>query len=211
MYPDENPAAVAEPVAPVATDPPKQDPPADPPEPETVTMPAQEAAALRRRLAEAEKAQRKTEADKKKAEEERQAEEGRYKEIAETKDRELAEERGKSARAKRDERISRLASKAQFIDPTDAIGRVTADEAEDDAGVEAALERIAKASPHLITKEAPAVPEIGVVHEPSATAKDTAQPPPGRAPLVTLEQAEALPEKERIARMDEIDALLAKQ
>jgi hypothetical protein len=34
------------------------------------------------------------------------------------------------------------------------------------------------------------------------------QPPPGRAPLTSLDQWEALPEKEQLARMDEVDQLL---
>lgn len=193
------------------------DPPADPPKEETVTMPKAAAEALRRRVAEAEKAQRKIEADRKKAEEERQAEEGKYKELAEAKDRELAQERAERARVQREQRITRLASKAKFQDPADVIGRISAEDGEDDTLTEAALARIAETSPHLVAKEAPVTPEIGQVLTPSATTTTTTtadgppKPPPGKAPLRTLEEAEALPQAERLERMPEIDALLAKQ
>lgn len=211
--PDAPAAPEAHPAVPAA--PPE---PAASAEPETVTMTKAEADALRRQVAEASKAQRKFEADQRKAEEDRQAEQGQFKELAEQRERELAAERGERSRIEREARITRLASKSKFIDPSDAIGRVTADEGQDDAGVEAALERIAKASPHLIAKEAPIVPEIGVVHapaagaSPSAAAGDGKPPPPaGKAPVQSLDEFEALPQSERLARMAEADWLLANQ
>lgn len=210
MYPDETPAAVAEPAAPAEPAVPETPEPST--EPELSGMTRAEADALRREHAEAERRARKLEADAKKAEEKRKEEEGQHRELAEQRQRELEAERGERAKSEREVRITRLATRLKFVDPTDVIGRVSAEDGADDSAAEAALERIAEQSPHLIAKEAPAVPEIGVVHTPAATAtKDPTQPPPGKAPLETLEQAEALPEKERIARMDEIDALLAKQ
>ena len=173
-------------------------------------MPKGEAEALRRRLAESEKAQRKFEADRKKAEEERQADEGKYKEIADQKDRELATERANTARVQREQRISRLASKMKFLDPADVTGRVSAEDGEDDTLTEAALERVAQQSPHLVAKEAPAVPEIGQVLEPAATTSTTAgpQPPAGKAPLSTQADVEALSEAEFNSRYAEVEAVL---
>jgi hypothetical protein len=194
----------------------KQTAPVDSPavvEPETVTMPKAEAEALRRRVAESEKAQRKIEADRKKAEEERQAEEGKYKELAEAKDRELAQERAERARVQREQRITRLASKAKFLDPADVIGRVSAEDGEDDTLTEAALARIAESSPHLVSKPDAPKPEIGEVLTPSAVTagKDAPQPPAGKAPLRTMVDVDALSEAEMVARMDEVDAVLAQQ
>lgn len=187
------------------------DPPAAPPQEETVTMTKAEAEALRRRVAESEKAQRKIEADRKKAEEERQAEEGKYKELAETKDRELALERSERARVQREQRISRLAAKAKFLDPADVIGRISAEDGEDDALTEAALERLAEQSPHLVAKEPQPRPKIGQVLDPSATSPTQTgpQPPPGKAPLVTQADVEALSEQEFNSRYAEVEAVLA--
>lgn len=202
-------APEAETTDPAATDPTPPSEPAKPAEPETVTLPRAEADALRRRVAEAEKAQRKFEADKKKAEDERQAEEGKWKELAEQRDRELSTERGERARVEREQRITRIASRLKYVDPSDVVGRVTADEGVDDASVEAALERIAKASPHLIAKET-ARPEIGRVlapADPAANAAGRPQPPPGKAPLQSLDEANSLPQAEVVARIDEVEWL----
>jgi hypothetical protein len=177
--------------------------------PESVTMPKAEADALRRRVAEAEKAQRKFEADRKKAEEDRQAEQGKWQELAEQRDRELNTERAERARVEREQRITRVAGRLKYLDPSDVIGRITADEGADDASVEAALQRIAETSPHLIAKERPATPEIGQVLEPSATAAaGVPQPPPGKAALRTMEDVEGLSDKEFDARYDEVQVVL---
>jgi hypothetical protein len=65
----------------------------------------------------------------------------------------------------------------------------------------------------LATPEAPpATPEIPaapMVPAPVAAAHAAGpQPPPGKAPLQTIDEWEALPQDERIARMDECDALV---
>lgn len=183
---------------------------------ETISMPRAEADALRRKLAEAEREKRKLAEEQKKAEEARKAEQGQFQELAETRQRELETERAERARAEREQRVTRLASKAKFVDPTDVIGRITADEGADDASVEAALERIAKQSPHLIAKET-AQPVIGEVLTPGATgvpgqtADGKPAPPPGKAPLQTLDEAAALPQDEIVARMAEVEWLERQQ
>ena len=181
----------------------------------TVTMPRQEADALRRKLAEAERDRRKLEADQRKADEKRQEEEGQHQQLAEQRGRELEAEREKGARVEREARITRLAGRLNFLDPADVIGRVTADEGADDVSVENALSRIAQQSPHLVQKETPPRPEIGEVHSASATtmAATTTQdgkpaPPAGKAPLNSLDEWEALPQAERGARMAEADWLV---
>jgi hypothetical protein len=206
--PDE--ATVEEPEAPAAIETPET-----PVEPETVTMPRQEADALRRRLSEAEREKRKLADEQKKADEARKAEQGQFQEIAEKRERELTAERAERSRVEREQRITRLAAKAKFVDPADVIGRITADEGIDDSAVETALERIAKLSPHLVAKETPARPEIGQVLEPSATAAASADgkpaPPAGKAPLQSLNEWEGLPQIERSARMAEADWLVVNE
>ena len=61
----------------------------------------------------------------------------------------------------------------------------------------------------VIAPEAPVAPEIPASHVPApvAVAQQGPQPPAGKAPLTSLDEAEGLPQAERIARMDEIDAL----
>jgi hypothetical protein len=57
---------------------------------------------------------------------------------------------------------------------------------------------------------APATPEIPaapLVPAPVAAVDRGPQPPPGKAPLQSLDEWEALPQDERIARLDECDAL----
>jgi len=199
---DDAPAAEAD--APAAT----PDAPAVPEQPETVTMPAQEAAALRRRVAEAEKASRKLEAEQKKAKEEREAEQGKWKELAEQREQALQKAEANNARIEREQRITRLASKAKFLDPTDVIGRISPEDGQDDGLTEAALARIAESSPHLIAKEQQAPPEIGQVLTPAATPDTGPKPPPGKAPLRTIEDVEALPDSEFDARYAEVQAVL---
>ncbi len=89
---------------------------------ETVSMPKAEADALRRRLAEAEKAQRRLEGERKKAEEKSAEEQGKWQEIAQQREKELAETQAQVAKAEREQRVTRLASKLKFIDPGDVVG-----------------------------------------------------------------------------------------
>src|SRR2546423_2090112 len=102
---DDTTAPVAEKDAP--PDPVEPAAPAEPEkaEPETITLPKAEADALRRRVAEAEKAQRKLEADRKKADETRQAEEGKWRELAEQRNQELAQAHERAGKLERDQRI----------------------------------------------------------------------------------------------------------
>lgn len=180
-----------------------------PTEQEMVSLPKAEADALRRRVAESERAARKLEADKKAAEEAQAAEQGKWEELAKQREAELAQTRDQAARDERDARVSRIAARMKFVDPSDVVGRVTADEGADDSSVEQALERIAKASPHLVAKEAPAVPEIGIVHQPANAPSPTGpKPPAGKEPLRTQADVEALSQKEFEARYDEVQAVL---
>jgi hypothetical protein len=57
---------------------------------------------------------------------------------------------------------------------------------------------------------APEIPAAPLVPAPVAAAAQAAgpQPPPGRAALQTIDEWEAFPEKEQLARMDEVDELL---
>jgi hypothetical protein len=54
------------------------------------------------------------------------------------------------------------------------------------------------------------VPEIPAAPPPAGIVAAAAgpQPPPGKAPLQTLDDWEKLPEREQLARMDEVDQLL---
>ena len=177
---------------------------------ETVTMSKAEADALRRRVAESEKAARKLEAEQRKADEARKAEEGKWQELAAERERELNETRERAARIERDQLITRVASRLKFIDPSDVTGRLTAEDAADEQAIETSLERIAKASPHLVAKDPPAAPEIGMVHEPSATPVGAVpSPPPGKTPLRTQADVEALSQAEFDARFAEVQAVLS--
>lgn len=202
-------APVAEPQDPAVTDPPEATP--DPPKDETVSMPKAEAEALRRRVAESEKTARKLEAERKKGDEERQAQDGKWKELAETREVELTQARENSARIEREQRITRVASRLKFLDPTDVIGRISAEDGQDDGLTENALARIAEQSPHLIAKDPSPTPEIGQVLAPSTgpgSADDgRPKPPPGKQPLQSLAEVEALPQAEVVARMDEVEWL----
>jgi hypothetical protein len=181
-------------------------------EPETVTLPKAQADALRRELAEEQRARKRLEDAQKKAKDEQAAEQGKWQELAQQREGELEKERGERTRVEHEARVTRLASKAKFLDPADVIGRITTDDGADDASVEAALARIATASPHLIAKET-AVPEIGKVHSaantatPGAAADGKPAPPAGKQPLQSLDEYEAPPQAERLGRMAEMDWL----
>jgi hypothetical protein len=216
MLEDDDPIIPEEPVTVVPAEPePEPVPKVEPTKArkeEMVEVPKAEVDALRRQLAEANKAQRKIEADQKKAEEDRQRQQGHWKELAEEKDRELTQEREEKARSDRERRITRIASRMKFLDPADVIHRISAEDSQDDTLTEAALERVAKASKHLIAKEGPPKPEIGQVLEPAATVTGTGpQPPAGKAPLRTMADVDALSERELAERMSEVDVVLAAQ
>lgn len=202
-HPDWTDEQVAAEVARIAAEPTQE------PVEETVTMSKAEAEALRRRVAESEKAARKLEADRKAAEETQAAEQGKWEELARQREAELTQTRDQAARVERDARVSRIAARMKFVDPSDVVGRVTADEGADDSSVEQALERIAKASPHLVAKETPAVPAIGVVHQPANAPTTGPKPPAGKEPLRTQADVEALSQKEFEARYDEVQAVLS--
>jgi hypothetical protein len=181
---------------------------------EMVEVPKSEVDALRRQLAEANKAQRRIEADQKKAEDERQRQQGHWKQLAEEKDKELTQEREEKARSERERRITKVATRMKFLDPADVIHRVSVEDGQDETLIEAALERIAKASSHLVAKEGPPKPEIGQVLEPAAPAAGPGtgpQPPAGKAPLRTMADVDALSERELAERMPEVDVVLAAQ
>ncbi|MFI5003448.1 MAG: hypothetical protein ACHQE6_00395 [Solirubrobacterales bacterium] len=55
---------------------------------------------------------------------------------------------------------------------------------------------------------APVAPASAAPVAPLVPAPQGPQPPPGKAPVQSLEEFEALPQAERLARMDEADALL---
>jgi hypothetical protein len=196
---------------------PKPDAPVVPETPveETVTLPKAQADALRRELAEEQRARKRLEDAQKKAKEEQAAEQGKWQELAEQREKDLAAERSQREASERNSRITTLATRAKFIDPADVIGRVKPEDATDDAAITAALERIAEQSPHLVAKEAPAVPQIGEVLTPSAPGAPKGdgrpQPPPGKAPLTSLDEANALPVSEAVARMPEIEWLERQQ
>jgi ribonuclease D len=179
-----------------------------PTEPETVTMPKAEVDALRRQAAEAQKEKRKFEADQKKAKEEREAEEGKYREIAETKDRELAQERAERARVVREQRITRIASRMEFLDPEDVIGRVSAEDGEDDALTESALKAIAERSPHLKKQEQKDPPVIGQVLAPAPGTPGV--PSAGKAPITSIEDVRKLSQAEINERWDEVAEFMSR-
>lgn len=175
---------------------------------EESTVPKAQADALRRELAEAQRAAKRLEDQQAKAEEKRKEEKGQHQELAEQRSRELETERGERARVEREARIARVAGRLKFLDPQDVIGRVSVEDGADDASTETALERIAEQSPHLIAKEAATAPEIGQVLTPSATTTAGPQPPAGKAPLRTQADVEALSDREFEARYAEVQAVL---
>ena len=58
---------------------------------------------------------------------------------------------------------------------------------------------------------APAAPAVPAEIAALAAQQTGPQPPPGKAPLRTLDEWEALPQDERIERMDEADALYLRE
>lgn len=190
--------------------PPVEEPvaPAAPETTSTEPTPSTAEADANRRAAEAERKTKRLEDQAKKRDEDEAKKQGEWQKLAEQREQELAEARSTTERVAAEARITRLATKAKFIDPVDAIGKVKPDEATDDAAIETALEKIASQSPHLIAKEAPAVPEIGQVLTPSATPDPGPTPPQGKLPLRTQADVEALSDKEFQDRYDEVQAVL---
>jgi hypothetical protein len=90
----------------------------------------------------------------------------------------------------RNERIAKAATRLGFKDPTDVYGRISADDAESDYFLEEALRGIAEQSPHLVSPPAPPTT------------------PDGKPLIRTQEEWEALPEPERLERMDELDSII---
>ena len=164
--------------------------------------------ALRRKLAEAERREKRMEAERKKAAEEKAAEEGKWQELAQQREQELNEARERAERVQREQLVSTVAARMKFIDPGDVTWRLSPEDAADEATVESSLEKIAQASPHLVAKENPAAPEIGVVKEPTATPPTTVQTPAGKAPLRTQADVEALSDAEFNARYAEVQQVL---
>lgn len=199
--PDDPPPPAADPPAadpPAAPEPPPP-PAADPPRPdENVTVPKAELDALKRRVAENEKAQRQAAREARETEEARQREQGEFKELAESKAREAEENRAELEGLRRELRVERIAKKLRFRDPADVRGRLTAEEADDDTLAENALEKIAAASPHLIDTPAAVRPEIGRVLDPSAQLPGT----PG-SPVKNAEHYEAMSQKDLANLPDE--------
>lgn len=146
-----------EPVAPTAdpvepTEPTTPEPEAvEPTEPEQVTVPKADLDALRRKVAEGEKAKRDAEKAKADAERKRLEEEGKHREIAEQEKAraDLAEQA--LQRAEQTARITAAAARLKFRKATDAAALLPADvDLSTDAAVEAALSALATESPYLI-------------------------------------------------------------
>ncbi len=167
-------------------------------DPSKVSVSKAELDALRRKVAEGEKAKRKAETETKQREEQRQREQGEYQKLAETKEREAVEAQSRLARLERDQRVARIATRLKFRDPQDVVDRLTNDEAEDDSLAEEALTRIAKAKPYLVDKQ-PDRPQIGQVMEPGVTPEKGG----AKAPL-TMEQVDRMTAEEIADRWDEV-------
>jgi hypothetical protein len=139
---------------------PEQEPAAvKPTPPEMATLPLAELNALRRVAAESSKAAR------------------HAKDLAGGAQRERDAVAAENRQMARERRVGNIARAMKFRDPADVLARVTAEESETDAGVEAALARIAEASPHLVATPA-TVPVIGQVLAPAAVEAANA-PDPG--------------------------------
>jgi hypothetical protein len=77
------------------------------------------------------------------------------------------------------------------------------------AGQAAAQPLVAPEAPAVTTPApAPEIPAAPLVPAPVAAAQQLPQPPPGKAPLQTVDEWEALNEREQLERMDELDVLL---
>jgi hypothetical protein len=137
------------PVEPAPSVEPAGEPVAPEPAPDTTTIGVAELHALRRSAAESAKLSRSA------------------RELAEGATRERDTVLAENQRIKRDQRVISIAHRMRFRDPVDVLGRITPEEGESDAGVRAALARIAQSSPHLVDMPT-AVPVIGQVLAPAA-------------------------------------------
>lgn len=104
---------------------------------------------LRRELAEARRAAAKATAAAKKAEDDKAAQQGEWQKLAEQRGAELEEAQQKLAEGERQQRVTRIATRLKFTDPTDAFKFVAAADADDDAKAEAALKQLLKDKPYL--------------------------------------------------------------
>lgn len=163
-------------------------------DPGKVSIDRAELAALRRNVAEGEKAKRK-------AEEKRLREQGEYQKIAETKDREATEAQQRLAKFERDQRVAQIARRLKFRDPQDVVGSLTSEQAEDDLLAEERLAQIAKAKPYLIDMP-PERPQIGQVLEPGAVPQKGA-----KAPL-TMADVDRMTPEQVADRWDEVAAVI---
>lgn len=109
-----------------------------------------ESAQLRRKLAEARKAEREANKKLKKAEEQKAKDEGKWKDLAEQREREKEEAEEKLAKAESARAVEKVAKRLEFEDPDDAHRFLDADvDADDEAGIERELKAVLEAKPHL--------------------------------------------------------------
>jgi len=141
--------------------------------------------ALRRKVAEGEKAEQ----EARQREEQRLHEQGEFQKLAEARGREAGEARDKLARLERDQRVARIATRLKFRDAGDVVGRLTAEQAEDDSLAESALNQIAKDKPYLVDKQ-PDRPQIGQKGDAKAS--------------LTMEQVDRMSAEEIADRWDEV-------
>jgi hypothetical protein len=76
---------------------------------------------------------------------------------------ELEEKQRHLVKVERGSWVRDAAVEAKFIDPTDALGRVSLDAIESESDARKAVKRIAEQAKHLIQQEAPVAPQIGQV------------------------------------------------
>lgn len=112
---------------------------------------------LKREAAEASKRSRAAEREAKKQRQRAQKESGQYDEILSEKDEEVAAaaERAEAAeyaleKFQRDSRVSKIAGRLGFRDPSDALAMLNEDDVEDDNSTERALKRLAREKPYLV-------------------------------------------------------------
>ena len=118
-------------------------------ETEMVTMPKQEADALRRQTAEARKAARKAEAEAARAAEEKAKQDGNFKAAAEAAEKRAQEAEQRAIDLERTQRITQIASRLKFRDPGDVRHLLSEDVLDDDRELERALKAIKRDKPYL--------------------------------------------------------------
>lgn len=127
-----------------------------------VRLPKKEADALRHEVAKARDEKRKAEAAAKKERERVAAEEGRFSEVIEEREREAQEAAARAEAAEfeldqfqRQIRVSNIANKLGFKDPSDAFRFLSDDDTGDDDTAERALKRLADSKDYLIERRRP--------------------------------------------------------